>query len=233
MGIYIFGSAVVGGLKNKSDVDVLVAVNESLTFEQRQVLLTRLMEVSGTIGNIHTVRPIELTVIRVADVVPWRYPPRSEFVYGEWLRKEFDAGAVPNPVCDPDLALVLKTLIDNSLALYGDNAEKVFDAVPMADIQRAIRESLPGLLAEIQGDERNIVLTLSRMWLTSATGEIAPKDTAAEWVETLLPDHQAALVRYARQGYLGKIADDWSGRQEELMALISHMQETIMSCLEG
>ena len=36
IGIYLFGSAVVGGLKPDSDVDVLVAVAGSPTFEQRK-----------------------------------------------------------------------------------------------------------------------------------------------------------------------------------------------------
>jgi aminoglycoside 9-adenylyltransferase len=46
LGIYLFGSAVVGGLRQDSDVDVLVAVNQSTTFEERKALITRLMKVS-------------------------------------------------------------------------------------------------------------------------------------------------------------------------------------------
>lgn len=36
IGIYLFGSAVVGGLKRDSDVDILVAVTNSPTFEKRK-----------------------------------------------------------------------------------------------------------------------------------------------------------------------------------------------------
>lgn len=86
-------------------------------------------------------------MITVSGVVPWQFPPRAKFVYGEWLREEFEAGRVPGPARDPDLATVLKKVIDNSLPLYGGYAEKLFDPVPMTDIRRAIRDSLPGLLA--------------------------------------------------------------------------------------
>ena len=105
---------MVGGLRRDSDVDVLVAVVEPPTFEQRRALISRLVSVSGAVGNRRGMRPLELTVITVAEVVPWRFPPKAEFVYGEWLREDFEAGGVPEPVRDPDLAIVLKKVIDGT-----------------------------------------------------------------------------------------------------------------------
>jgi aminoglycoside 9-adenylyltransferase len=232
VGMYLFGSAVVGGLKRDSDVDILVAVSDSPTFEQRKALVSQLMSVSGAIGNPQAIRPLELTVMTVSDVVPWQFPPRAEFVYGEWLREEFEVGSVPEPTPDPDLAIVLKKVIDNSLPLYGISAEKLFEPVPKVDIRRAIRDSLLGLLAETAGDERNVVLTLSRMWLTAATGDIAPKDAAAEWAEKQVPPHHKMLLKYAREGYLGMIDDRW-GNQEGFEALVSYMKNSIEECLNA
>ena len=233
VGIYLFGSAVVGGLKRDSDVDILVAVSNPPTFEQSKSLVAQLMSVSGAIGNSQAIRPLELTVITVSDVVPWQFPPRAEFVYGEWLREQFEAGSVPEPVRDPDLAIVLKNVTENSLPLYGCKAAEVFEPVPITDIRRAIRHSLPRLLAEAAGDERNVVLTLSRMWLTAATGDIAPKDAAAEWSEMQAsPDH-TVLLKYAREGYLGMIEDQWEERLEDFEALVSYMKNSIEECLDG
>lgn len=232
VGMYLFGSAVVGGLKRDSDVDILVAVSNPLTRQQRKTLVARLMGVSGAIGNSQAIRPLELTVVSVSDVVPWQFPPRAEFVYGEWLREEFEAGSVPEPVRDPDLAIVLKKVIDNSVPLYGGNAAEVFEPVPITDIRRAIRDSLPSLLAETAGDERNVVLTLSRMWLTAATGNVAPKDAAAEWAAKKAPPDHAMLLKYARNGYLGMIEDRWE-RQEEFGALVSYMKNSIEKCLDA
>ena len=231
VGIYLFGSAVVGGLKRDSDVDILVAVSNPPTFLQRKTLVIQLMGVSGTIGNSQATRPLELTVVTVSDVIPWQFPPRAEFVYGEWLRAHFEAGSIPEPVRDPDLAIVLKKVIDNSLPLYGSNAAAIFEPVPITDIRRAIRDSLPSLLAETAGDERNVVLTLSRMWLTAATGNVAPKDAAAEWAEKKAPSNHAMLLKYARNGYLGMIEDRWE-RQEEFEALVSYMKNSIEECLD-
>jgi aminoglycoside 9-adenylyltransferase len=127
---------------------------------------------------------------------------------------------------------VLKQVLDNNLSLYGGKAAELFSPVPVADIQRAIRESLPSLLAETRGDERNVVLTLARMWLTAATGDIASKDAAAEWAEWQLSHDHAALLKYATQGYLGKIEDRWEENRGNFQALVRCMRQSIEDCLE-
>ena len=233
IGVYLFGSAVVGGLRKDSDVDVLAAVNQSTTFVQRRRLVARLMKVSGAVGNGSSTRPLELTVINVRDVVPWRFPPRAEFVYGEWLREDFERGAVPDPVRDPDLAIVIKKAIDNSVPLFGREPAYLFAPVPIEDILRAMRESLPGLLERVDGDERNVMLTLARMWLTAATGDIAPKDVAAQWAASRLPVEQAFILGDARLGYLGELDDSWHGTEEELREIIRTMQTCVEACLES
>lgn len=232
IGIYLFGSAVVGGLRHESDVDILVAVSRPPGLWQRKALVARLMDVSGAIGNSQTIRPLELTVVTISDVMPWQFPPRAEFVYGEWLRAQFEAGSVPEPACDPDLAIVLKKVRDNSLSLYGRSAAEVFEPVPMADIRRAIFHSLPTLLAGAAGDERNVVLTLARMWRTAAIGDIVPKDTAAEWAEGQAPPDHAMLLKYAREGYLGIIEDRWQDKNEDVAALASYLKKSIEGCLD-
>lgn len=232
-GIYLFGSAVIGGLKPDSDVDILVVVTEPPSYSQRKALVAQLMSVSGAIGNQAAIRPVELTVIATPYVVPWRFPPRAEFIYGEWLREAFATGCVPEPTHDPDLKIVLKKVIDNSVPLFGSNASEVLGSVPMADVRRAMRDSLPALIAEAAGDERNVVLTLSRMWLTAATGGIEPKDAAAQWAATQAPAEHAALLEYAREGYLGKIEDEWRDKQQAFEALVAYMERSIEVCLAG
>jgi aminoglycoside 9-adenylyltransferase len=103
VGVYLYGSAVNGGLRINSDVDILVIVNQPLTPLHRRKLLDGMMIVSGRMGN----RPLEITIINKDDIVPWKYPPKKEFTYGEWLRDEFEKGWIPEPSYDPDLAILL------------------------------------------------------------------------------------------------------------------------------
>lgn len=193
VGVYLFGSAVVGGLRVNSDVDVLAVVNRGLSESTRRELIARLLSVSGRVGNADGLRPLEVTVVNRADVVPWRYPPMKELIYGEWLRDEYEQGQIPGPTHDPDLAVVLSQVRATGISLLGPDASNLLDPVPVTDVRRAMIDSLPELLEGLKGDERNVILTLARMWQTVATGGYSPKDAAAEWAMPLLPREQAAV----------------------------------------
>lgn len=231
VGVYLFGSAVTSGLRINSDVDVLVVVNQSLTEVIRRKLTDRLMHISGKIGNSDFVRPLEVTVINHGDVAPWRFPPKNEYIYGEWLRDEFENGLIQEPTYDPDLAIILAQVRNNSVSLFGSDASDILEPVPMTHIRRAIMESLPGLIEGTKGDERNVILTLARMWLTVAVGEISSKDIAAEWAIPQLPKEHATLLNLARKAYLGEAVDKWEGLDSEVIALVNHMKNSIESYL--
>jgi len=231
--VYLYGSAAVGGLHKDSDVDLLVVADRALTVSIRRELTERLMLISGRVGNGQGTKPLEVTVVNWHDVVPWRYPPKQEFLYGEWLRDLFEAGEIPAPVYNPDLAVLLAQVRNSGISLYGPEAAAVLAPVPLSDIRKAIRDSLPGLIAGLKGDERNVVLTLARMWLTAATGEISAKDHAAEWAAERLPKNQAELVDMARQAYLGKAVDKWEGLDASLTELVGKMQQAIEALLNG
>src|SRR5690606_33954164 len=122
---------------------------------------------------------------------------------------QFEKGMIAEPTIDPDLAILLAQLRSKSINLFGPKAEEVFEPVPMTDIRKAMKESLPGLIGSVKGDERNVILTLARMWFTASTGDFRTKDLAAEWVIPQLPGEHAALLDLARKAYLGKVNDKW------------------------
>ncbi|MGG2054111.1 aminoglycoside nucleotidyltransferase ANT(9) [Lysinibacillus pakistanensis] len=231
IGVFLFGSVVNGGLRINSDVDVLVVVNHCLSEGTRKKLTDKLMLISGKIGNTDSMRPLEVTVVNHSDLVPWRYPPKNEFIYGEWLRSEFEKGQIQGPTYDPDLAIVLAQVRMNSISLFGPNASDILDPVPMIDIRRAIKESLPGLVEGIIGDERNVILTLARMWQTVSIGEISSKDMAAKWALPRLPKEYSTLLDLARKAYRGEIDDKWEARDSEVIALVHYMKNSIETCL--
>src|SRR5699024_10262217 len=76
----------------------------------------------------------------------------------------------------------------NSITLKGAESKELIPAIPFHEIKKAIRFSLPGLISSFKGDERNVLLTLSRMWFTLVTEEITTKDVAAKWVILKLPE---------------------------------------------
>lgn len=228
---YLHGSAVAGGLRPNSDVDVLVVVDQPTTHAVREQLVTELMKISGRPADDDSPRPLELIVFQRADLAASAYPPRSEFVYGEWLREAFEAGEVPQPGTDPELTVLLAQARRTAKTLVGPDAAELLPIIPRADLHRAIGDALPALLGTLDGDERNVLLTLVRMWHTLTTGEIVPKDIAAEWAMPRLPAESAALVGYAREAYLGVKKDDWHAHRQEVRLVVSDLSERVAAML--
>jgi streptomycin 3"-adenylyltransferase len=230
-GAYLYGSAVAGGLRPKSDVDLLVASDTPLRGADRARLFEELLVISAPVGSADG-RPLEVTIVVVGDVVPWRHPAMRELQFGEWLRDDIRAGRIPPPVSDPDLAILLTKVRQHSVLLFGAPAAEVFDPIPAADVTRAMLALFPDVVRGVRGEERNALLTTARMWVTLTTGEILPKDVAAGRMLAVLPaEHREVLAR-ARDIYLRDDADDWSGREREVDAFMQHAARLI-GAMEG
>lgn len=211
MGAYLHGSAVLGGLRPTSDIDVLVVLSRPATVPERQALVDRLLDISGRRARSGPARPLELTMVVQSDVRPWRYPPSADFQYGEWLRDACEAGVLPAPAGSPDLAPLIVMALAADHPLFGPPPADLLDPVPIDDLRRAMLAGVPGLLAELETDTRNVLLTLARIWFTLATGEIRTKDAAADWALPRLPKAQRAALARARDMYLPGFDDDAAG----------------------
>jgi predicted nucleotidyltransferase len=223
VGVYAHGSAVLGGLRPSSDLDVFVVLRRRTTERERRALVQGLLEVSGTGVRAGSARPVELTVVAQGDVRPWRYPPRGEFLYGEWLRKEFERGVVPEPAPIPDLAPLITMVLLGNAAWSGPPPAEVLAPVPHADLRRAIVAGVPELLADLESDTRNVLLTLARIRTTLETGTITSKDAAAAWVLDRLPARHRPVLAHARSVYLGDERESWDGLMPQVRELAGHL----------
>lgn len=210
VGVYLHGSAVEGGLRPDSDLDLLAVTRRPLDARDRRAVVDLLLSVSGRRATEGPSRPVELTSVVLGDIVPWTYPPNRDFRYGEWLREEYVEGVLPERERDPDLAVVLRAALDSAEPLLGPDPADLLPTVPDGDLRRAILDSLPSLLDDLEGDERNVLLTLARMVVTLGTGEIVPKDVAAQVVSRVAPAGVSATLERARAAYLGVAPDDWT-----------------------
>ncbi len=231
IGVYLHGSAAMGGLQRDSDVDVLAAVNSGLTESYRKMLTDRLLALSAKPGSGMPVRPLEVIVINLREIVLWRHPPAREYIFGEWLRERLECGEIPAPVDDPDLTLILAQALKHSVPLLGPDITDIVPAIPVSDVRMAMMDSLPGLMASVRGDERNVLLTLARMWYTAETGEFAGKDIAASWAMRRLPESGTTPLDTARKAYRGEAVDDWAGKGLEVSALVQDLAIAVMSRL--
>jgi len=203
--IHVFGSAVEGGLKPHSDIDLLVTVGAPLIETARRSLMMDLRQISAWPGTSDIYRALEVTVVVRDEVVPWRYPPMRELQFGEWLREELQAGNVRPATLDHDLAILLTMARKRSICLAGTPASELFDPVPEEDFVKALSDATRQWNEEPdwQGDERNVALALARIWFSASTGRIISKDAAAAWALERLPEEHRAVLANARAAYLG------------------------------
>ncbi|HEX5823314.1 MAG TPA: aminoglycoside adenylyltransferase family protein, partial [Candidatus Limnocylindrales bacterium] len=227
---YLYGSAVLGGLPPSSDLDVFVVTRRPTTPADKRALGAGLLPISGSHATAGPARSIELTNVVQADIRPWRYPPLLDFQYGDWLRSEFERGDIPpTPRPNPDLAVLVTIVLGTGRPLLGPAAAEVFDPVPASDLQRASLDVIPGLLVDLDLDTRNVILTLARVWLTVATGEIRSKDAAADWAMARLPEEHRAVLRRARAIYLGEEPERW----DDLLPRVRPHADHVVRAIEG
>jgi streptomycin 3"-adenylyltransferase len=228
IGAYLHGSAVLGGLRPTSDIDVLAVIDRPTTEAERGAIVDRLLEISGRRARRGPGRPIELTILVQSDVRPWQHPPRVEFLYGEWRRDDYEGGFVPAPEPMADLGPEIALTLAGNMALAGPPPAEVLDPIPEADLHRAITAGVPSLMDDLDSDTRNVLLTLARIWATLATGEIVTKDQAAAWAVDRLPDHLAGPLILAREMYLeGWDRDDWGDDLVAAHATANHLAAEI------
>lgn len=226
--VYLHGSAVTQGLRPRSDVDILALINQPLSPSARQQLTRGLLDISGhypvdTAGR----RPLEVMLFLHDVPSSTRYPAQCEFLYGEWLRTEITAGVLPEPSQDPEFTLILAQAASAAVALYTADSPTSLPTIHPADIQRAIQELLPTLVASLEGDERNVLLTLARMWYTTSTGKFTAKDHAAEWAAEQLPAEQAQLLHYARDSYQHRVSEQWTNHHHLLNLVVATLSQRI------
>jgi predicted nucleotidyltransferase len=229
LGAYLFGSAVLGGLRHESDLDVLALSRRPTTRAEKQAIVDRLLAISGREG-----RRLELTLVMETEIRPWRFPPRFDFQYGDWLRTEFERGNLrPWATTENgDLATLLTLVRRYGEPLVGPPAQDLIPPVPEADLRAAMVGDLESLLDDLEPDTRNVLLTLARIWCTLATGEIRGKDAAAAWaLERLSEEHRPALA-HARAGYLGAEDDRWDELGGDVRQLAEQMVAEIRSVSE-
>ena len=199
IGAYLHGSTGLGRLRPRNDLDVLAVNRAPLTAAERSEVTGLLLALSGRYppepgGS----RPIELTVVAAGDVRPWRYPPQCDLLYGEWLRADVEAGLGLAPFPCPDLAILVTMVLGCDAALYGPRPAEVIDPVPRGDLVQAAAHGLSSLLDDLDSDTTNVLLTLARAWCTCATGNVVPKDTAADWVLAQADEPATAVLAHAK-----------------------------------
>ncbi len=210
LGVYLYGSSLVGGLQKYSDMDLLVVTNRAITSEEKNRLIVHLLQISGIYMKSSKL-PIEMTFVEKKMINPWQYPPRFGFQYGEWLRESFENGIVEPWLNDemPDLALIVTQVLLKSQTLWGLEPEQLLAPVPYQDFMKAMLHDLNRLATALEHDTRNVLLTYARIWSTLETDAIRSKPAAADWVMKRLPEIYQPVMKRAKSICMGVEKEHW------------------------
>ncbi len=181
LGVYLYGSSLVGGLQKYSDIDLFVVTNRATTSEEKTKLIANLLQISGIYMKSSKL-PIEITLVEKRMINPWQYPPHFDFQYGDWLRETFEKGIIEpwkNYVM-PDLAVIVTQVLLRSETLWGLKPSELLVEVPYRDFMKAMLHDVNRLFADLEHDTRNVLLTFARIWSTLETDTIRSKPSAAD-----------------------------------------------------
>ncbi|MEK6734172.1 MAG: aminoglycoside adenylyltransferase family protein, partial [Pseudomonadota bacterium] len=226
LAVYLYGSALVGGLQKYSDIDLLVVTNRATTLDKKRELVTHLLQISG-IYMKDTKPPIEMTIVDRSAINPWHYPPHFDFQYGEWLRQSFEMGDFEPSLSRqmPDLALIVTQVLLKSHILFGSSSEELLAPVPYSDFIKAMLDDMDRLSSDLGSDTRNVLLTLARIWSTLETGEIRSKPDAADWITNRLPEIYQPVINRAKSISIGLEEENW----DDIKLLVKPCADFILS----
>jgi predicted nucleotidyltransferase len=214
VGAYLHGSSVLGGLRPRSDIDVIVVTSGATSRHEKRKLVDGLLELSRGQGA----RPVELDVVVASEIRPWCYPPTFDFHFSELWREAFERGKLEpwRNRTNRDLASVITMTLVGDAALIGPPPAEVFDPVPRADYIDAVLRDTKTVDEYLDWDTRNVILTLSRIWSAIATDEVHSKDSAAAWALTQLPEEHRHVLERARAAYNEDADESWEGMLPEV-----------------
>lgn len=228
LGVYLYGSSLVGGLQKYSDVDLFVVSNRVTTSEEKNRLISNLLKISG-IYMKSIKRPIEMTIVEKAMVNPWQYPPHFDFQYGEWLRESFEKGIIaPWPGQEmSDLAIIVTQVLLKSKTLFGSEPEQLLASVPYQDFMKAMLGDFDRLVDDLEDDTRNVLLTIARIYSTLETDAICSKPSAADRVMQYLPEVYQPVMMRAKSICIGIENEHWDDIKKLIKPCVDFMIDKI------
>jgi len=214
VGVYLHGSLALGCFNPvRSDLDLLIVVERPLLRDRKYGLVMDLLTRSGAPC------PLELSVLALEDLHPWRHPATFQFHWSErwracyatqvpgpaWLRWSDGAEQKPDgsPRRDPDLAAHVMMTHARGRVLLGRPIAAVFPEVPAADFIDSIVGDARAIAADPAANPVYSVLNLCRALHYLREGSIDSKAEGGAWAARMLRGEERALVRQALAAYTG------------------------------
>jgi len=205
-GIYLHGSMAMGCFNpDKSDIDLIVVMENSITDEQKLCLMEEIVE----LNERAPAKGLEISFVKRKYCNPFVYPTPFELHFSpahlQWFHDDPNGYVDKMNGTDKDLAAHFTIINRYGIRLYGDDIADVFGAVPRADYIDSVWYDIENAAEDIMDDPIYVVLNLCRVLAYLKDDIILSKEKGGEWGLKHLDAKYHALVSGALNSYFSGI----------------------------
>jgi len=181
-GVYLHGSLAMGCFHpDKSDIDIIVVIEEDLTEEQKLNLIEQIVKL-----NMYApAKGLEISFVKKEYCNPFVYPTPFELHFSpahlQWFQNNPHDYVNKMKGTDKDLAAHFTIINEYGVKLYGEEIADVFGAVPKKDYIDSIWYDIENATEDILENPVYIILNLCRVLAYLTDGFIFSKEQGGEW----------------------------------------------------
>ncbi len=201
-GIYLHGSMAMDCFNpDKSDIDLLVVMENSITGEQKLSLMEEIVK----LNDMAPAKGLEISFVKRKYCNPFVYPTPFEFHFSpahlQWFHDDPNGYVDKMNGTDKDLAAHFTIINQYGIRLYGDDIADVFGVVPRADYIDSVWYDIENAAEDIMAAPVYVVLNLCRVLAYLKDDIILSKEKGGEWGLKHLDAKYRALVSGALNSY--------------------------------
>lgn len=225
VGIYLHGSLAMGCFTKKSDIDLLVLVNNPLELRIKRLLIEKLLMLPDLPD-----KGIEMSAVLGRYAKEFQYPTPFEVHYSELYKEQYrkDTNFICGNGVDQDLAAHMTMVYHRGICLYGKEIREVFVEVPRKYYIDSLLYDLTGVQAGISKDPVYYILNLCRVLYYLQENCIASKKEGGDWGLEKLPEKYKGIIRNAVGIYSNQL-DNVTWDQKILFAFAEYTLRKIFS----
>ncbi len=204
-GIYLHGSLAMRCFNpTASDIDLLALTHHRIPLLTKKTLAQMCLSISGA------PHPIEISLIRQDDLIPWKYPTPFEFHFSEAWRGRFSKalatgkGKLEQPLTDTDLAAHITVTRHRGICLWGAPIGEAFPDVPNRDFLASVVSDLEWTLERLDQISVTGVLNSCRVLAYLKDRQIFSKEEGGVWALNTLPVEFHPVVKESLGIYRGE-----------------------------
>ena len=208
VGIYVHGSIAFGCFNpEKSDIDFLVVVNNSLTPGVKEQLIATLLRLDDSCPQ----KGFEMSVVLKKYCMEFIYPTPYELHFSNGYKElcKTKDGLKRHCACkdltDKDLAAHFTVTREAGITLFGEDKASVFGPVPKDHYLDSIRYDIENASEDIIKDPTYIILNLCRVLAYTRERLVLSKKGGGEWGlrQKDMPEEYLGVVSNALGCYTG------------------------------